>query len=61
MCLYFPVTSEIDNIIPKDMCISNGLHEDPTNCRNYYWCQVNISSISRSELPNNISDILSNP
>ncbi|PNF16877.1 putative chitinase 10 [Cryptotermes secundus] len=33
------VTSEISNIIPKDMCTSNGLYADPANCRNYYWCQ----------------------
>jgi hypothetical protein len=42
------------------MCTSDGLHEDPANCRNYYWCQVNINSISQSEPSNKISDTLSN-
>lgn len=45
MCFYCLVTSVTDNNILKDTCINNGLYEDPANCRNYYWCQVNTCSI----------------
>jgi len=46
MCLCLAATSITDSKIPKDtlpkdMCISDGLFEDPADCRNYYWCQVN--------------------
>jgi len=47
MCFYFPVTSITGKDLPKDMCVNDGLYEDPANCRNYYWCQVNIRGTSR--------------
>jgi len=41
MCFCLAATSVTDSKIPKDTCISDGLFEDPADCRNYYWCQVN--------------------
>jgi len=41
VCFCLAATSIAGSKIPKDMCIGDGLFEDPADCRNYYWCQVN--------------------
>jgi hypothetical protein len=41
VCFCLAATSVTNNKIPKDTCIRDGLFEDPADCRNYYWCQVN--------------------
>jgi len=46
VCFCLAATSIAHNKVPKDTlskdtCIGDGLFEDPADCRNYYWCQVN--------------------